>query len=827
MGAQGVPDWRWTRQVLLPLPAIVCGSSTAKRYDTIRACRSGLPRCYARSGSSQAHRMARASLLRGVSLSLVGGRLAWLRRFTLSPTAGPFAGPIGSFVRPAALLEKTTPTHGAPMPIDAYSPCPCGTGKKIKFCCKDLLSDLQKIERMLEGEQYMACLSHIERLEHSNPDRACLMATKTLLLRITGQEAEAKKATAEFVGTHPDNPLALCDTALITATEESGHAALSVLEKAIAASDGAFSGRLYEAISAIVQILLSEGHFLAARALTLFQASIVGQDDPSMELLMRLNAMQNVPLVVKDGRGLQQCPDEAPWKADFDAAFQLAGVARWSEAEAKLTELSQTAGQSSAVWRNLAKLRAWMANTEGAIEALGRFGTLDVGLEDAVEAQSMALFLSDDPLGDELNVFDVSYMISDAEKLQEVFSTSNRVAQAPMDPRMMQTEDDSPPPKAVYLFFDKPAPDSESDLDLETVPRVVCHGFFFGKETDRDARMECFGLVEQDRPLVDEFIRELDAEIEPLAKPSGNVSRTQDMLSREWRLPNGSSREEFQKIADAYLEEALLGRWVEMSLGLLDGKTPREAAGDPAYRVKLLAAIMVLDFWLDQSGARFDTNRLRSELGLATLETIDATEIPITSLPLVRLDRVDVTAVSDDDVLTGYRRAVSFGAQAAVERFGRELVGRPSLAERDERLQAYRLLARMTDNPDEAIELIEAGRQATVERGGSCANWDLLELSLRFERMESPEIGRLMSHIESQHAREPGVMEALTQMLVQMGVLRPDGSPAMPPGGGPAADPSLMVPGGEAEEPGKIWTPDGSSGSSEGEKPKLWTPGMD
>ena len=88
----------------------------------------------------------------------------------------------------------------------------------------------------------------------------------------------------------------------------------------------------------------------------------------------------------------------------------------------------------------------------------------------------------------------------------------------------------------------------------------------------------------------------------------------------------------------------------------------------------------------------------------------------------------------------------------------------------------------MTVDPDEAIALIEAGRKATVERGGSCANWDLLELSLRFERMEGSEISRLMSHIESQHGREPGVIEALTQMLVQMGVLRPDGSPAMPPG---------------------------------------------
>ena len=108
-----------------------------------------------------------------------------------------------------------------------------------------------------------------------------------------------------------------------------------------------------------------------------------------------------------------------------------------------------------------------------------------------------------------------------------------------------------------------------------------------------------------------------------------------------------------------------------MPLGLLGGKTPREAASDSACRVKLHAAIMVLDLLArTKRGERFDTNRLRSELGLSTLETIDTPETPITGLPLVRLARVDVTKISDDDVLAGYRRAVSFGAQAAVEKFG-------------------------------------------------------------------------------------------------------------------------------------------------------------
>jgi hypothetical protein len=61
------------------------------------------------------------------------------------------------------------------MALDAYSFCPGGTGKKIKFCCPDFLPELQKIDRMLEGEQYMACLQHIERVRDlpGNHNRAC------------------------------------------------------------------------------------------------------------------------------------------------------------------------------------------------------------------------------------------------------------------------------------------------------------------------------------------------------------------------------------------------------------------------------------------------------------------------------------------------------------------------------------------------------------------------------------------------------------------------------------------------------------------------------
>ena len=40
------------------------------------------------------------------------------------------------------------------MTLDQQQLCPCGSGKKIKFCCKDIAKTLDKISRAVEGQQY-------------------------------------------------------------------------------------------------------------------------------------------------------------------------------------------------------------------------------------------------------------------------------------------------------------------------------------------------------------------------------------------------------------------------------------------------------------------------------------------------------------------------------------------------------------------------------------------------------------------------------------------------------------------------------------------------
>ncbi|MDP7305134.1 MAG: hypothetical protein QGG09_18645, partial [Pirellulaceae bacterium] len=72
---------------------------------------------------------------------------------------------------------------------------------------------------------------------------------------------------------------------------------------------------------------------------------------------------------------------------------------------------------------------------------------------------------------------------------------------------------------------------------------------------------------------------------------------------------------------------------------------------------------------------------------------------------------------------------------------------------------------------------------------------------------------------------EPGVADGLYRLLVNYGVISPDGTPA---GGGPAPQ-QAVAPTAGAPEGGGLWTPDGPAtpAGDESQKSKLWVPGMD
>lgn len=104
------------------------------------------------------------------------------------------------------------------MPLDPYSLCPGGTGKKIKFCCHELLGDLEQLDRLVEGEQIEAVLEQVTRLSEKHPGKACLLATQTKLELAAKKFNDAAVTSRAFLEAYPDNPLALGHAAVAAAS---------------------------------------------------------------------------------------------------------------------------------------------------------------------------------------------------------------------------------------------------------------------------------------------------------------------------------------------------------------------------------------------------------------------------------------------------------------------------------------------------------------------------------------------------------------------------------------------------------------------------------
>ncbi|GAF80704.1 unnamed protein product, partial [marine sediment metagenome] len=199
------------------------------------------------------------------------------------------------------------------------------------------------------------------------------------------------------------------------------------------------------------------------------------------------------------------------------------------------------------------------------------------------------------------------------------------------------------------------------------------------------------------------------------------------------------------------------------------------------------------------------------------LGPVDLSETPLGELPPIRLSRVAAGDLSDEDLIMAYNIATAFSATIALRHFAEEIVQRPSFAGKDELVEAYEILIAMEENPQRALDLLGEGRQAAESAGQSSAMWDLREVPLRVVRGETQQAIAMIQHVQAEHLREPGVADALRNLLVQMGVIHPDGTPA-------ADLPNQQHPGQAAEPPAqesKLWTPD--SEQPGGEK-KLWTP---
>lgn len=717
------------------------------------------------------------------------------------------------------------------MALDPYQPCPCGSDKKVKFCCgADMVAELSKVQDLIQSEQRVAALDLIGRLLETHSDRGCLYMQKANVQMQLGEWKAAEASVDKLLECVPQSSVGRAQRAIIATAEGDLDQGEEWLQKALEVADGKISGTLYTAIGMIGVGWIQRGNALAGRGHLLFQNALMrGKDEQVLRQIIELDSSGNLPLPTL---GL-----EYPSRVDANGRLSAAGIAEfnvatqkgskgcWKAAAEALEAIAEREPYEPAVWKNIGLFRLWLGESDKARLALRRYASFgSVPRDEAIEIEAIAQYLLGPSIEETIPELTLTYEVNDASALKEHLLSTRTVQAVPFN-AAEYSQYEEVPPLGIFHLLDKEVPATSEGLTHENAPRVLGDLYLFGKQTDRAARVEFELLATPDK---DAKVAALEATIgSQLGKnvseeETGRMTRLGAELMLNWRLPADTSVELRKKLISDRRDHVVLNVWPDLPLGALDGKSLRQAAGDHSLQTRALAAILMMD--LAEPVEQTVYNTLRQNLALPLADAIESAPKSVTELSIVQLTRLDPSKLNDDDLELVFRRA-SFGSvRRLIKRVVPEVLKRPSLEKRIYPGDLFELLSRLATDSDEALEMIIKAQEYAVAHGQSPAGYLLGEIPLRLERREVQEFQRLFERLRTKHINEPGVAQALQQLLYQMGILKPDGSLVSPQR---SEDPLVASASPSAGGSG-LWTPDqGSQGAGSGGKSKLWVPGMD
>ncbi len=718
------------------------------------------------------------------------------------------------------------------MDLDTNQLCPGGTGKKIRFCCKDLVRELDRIVRLMEGGQRRAAVEAIDQTLKSKGDRACLHALKAEALVEAGDSEAALAAMSTYAEKFPDNPAALAEGAIVATQEGRVAEAVNLLQSAIERSGEKVDSRIYTAVGIVAQGLLMDNNLPACLAHVRMQVELSrGRDREPLEMLDRLQRASPAPLLLKFPLDLEtEVPAGAAWQNALSAAVEVADRGEWRKGLAAMRALADNYPSQPVLLKNIALLESRLGDRTATARAWRDYAALaDLPWEDRVEAEAIAQLL--EPLDEEDHVDEVklTYGVRDVDRLLEALLSDPRLVQFEGDLEEFAGENDTPPKCALSILDRSAKLDEGQELTVDTVPNVLGGVFVFGKRTDRDARLELEVTRNEDFQAAQKILTEAGKEwLGPIESEEvvGSSPLSTAALSWSWRFPNEATVEQREKLMTEMRRKMFFERWPETPRPRLDGKTPREAASQEPYRLKVAAGVLLLEAVVEHVRWREEFEQLRERLGLPPLAAIDPATTDLTRLPIIRFARLPVEQLSDENLLLAFGRALEFHPGELLQRIAREVLRRESLADKADPLEVHHVLAQCATDAKEGIEHLRKCRELKVQRGESPAAFLIEELRYRLLRREGVEqCEGLMRELHTKHQNERGVAEALYGVLLEFGIITPDGRMA----GGMQREAKNVSESAATTPPerGALWTPDQPTAPAPEKKSKLWMPGMD
>lgn len=283
------------------------------------------------------------------------------------------------------------------MPLDPYVSCPCGSGKKFKWCCAPYYTHVEKAFEQERLGQHEAALHTIQELTKAHPEQPAVWGYFAQFLYNLGgvQQTEAdrnkyveqaEEALSKALGLNPNFGMAHFLRGLFRENEGEVLGALMLFRKAAEGYDPEAHDQLAQVYDRIFRIeLLVLNRPVAARA-ALERVLHFQPADPELRAQFEglFGAESRLPPCARKKYTFR--PTAKPVAVD-------AATGKFTDARKAFEALTQQTPDDPAAWFNLGLVLAWTGEQPKAVEALDRSVDLETDDHRAEEAAALAAVL--------------------------------------------------------------------------------------------------------------------------------------------------------------------------------------------------------------------------------------------------------------------------------------------------------------------------------------------------------------------------------------------------------------------------------------------------
>jgi tetratricopeptide (TPR) repeat protein len=667
--------------------------------------------------------------------------------------------------------------------VDPYSPCPCGSGQKYKWCCQRVEAYIERAQRLLDNGQYEPAIKPLEEGLAKEPENASLLLRKAVVHIHLGQLEQARASLRSLLMKHPGHLAGSILVTRVVLDSEGPSAAVAEFQQALSACQPEHQAQLGSLASFLGSALARHGFIPAALKHLELAASLGGGEDQQSIASLRKNP--GLSPWEKNPYRLSPAPENVsePFRESFERALAWADHGLWSSAASAFELLSAGSGPGVVAERNRGLCCLWLADYPNAVAAFRRSSARIGPTIDAVDLEALCQEIEDAPPFNRVDFVQLTWAIRNRDGLLAALRANPNLHED--SPRPLDPNDPKSPEVLRFAVLDRPAITAKPSLTRHDIP-VIEAEVLVGQDA---VHLEAYDDGRLDR-LSDRFTALAGTNIPPAHPRTKLINREQRHLldlSWRWQFPAGLTAEEENRLKREQTSYIVSEIWPKTPNPALRRRSPLQAAQAGDSETALRAAVRLLEVTHEIHVDVVDWKELRARLQLKPEPAIDPETADIEQLHLSRLSLIPVDQLDDDRILKLFHRCREYGVRALLTRLERLIDSRPALLAKSgiAPVALYGDLAIQAAQEElrsEAEDWIARGRQADPPEKRSLyqVSWDLVELQVKMV-LDEPEVWvPSLAIILERYSGNSEATSAVLLRLVHLGLVQATVDPKRP-----------------------------------------------